>query len=50
VSLTRGPERLGMRPEAVELMRAQLPAMAVVAEMLQARTGLRLPEVTTLLT
>lgn len=44
VSLTLGPERMGMRPAARALMQAQLPAMAAAAEMLQARTGLRIPE------
>ena len=49
VSLAHGPERLGMRPEAAALMRAQLPAVAVVAQMLRARTGLRVPEAEALL-
>jgi aminoglycoside phosphotransferase (APT) family kinase protein len=49
ISLTHGPERQGMRPEAVALMRAQLPSLAAVAEMLFQRTGLRVPEVEGLL-
>ncbi|MEP7359632.1 MAG: phosphotransferase family protein [Anaerolineales bacterium] len=49
VSLTHGAERMSMRPEAVALMRAQLPQFSVVAGMLQTRTGLRVPEVDALL-
>jgi aminoglycoside phosphotransferase (APT) family kinase protein len=49
VSLTLGPERMGMRPAAAALMREQMPAMAAAAEMLHARTGLRVPEAEALL-
>jgi aminoglycoside phosphotransferase (APT) family kinase protein len=49
VSLTQGAERMGMRPEAVALMRAQLPAVARVAQRLETLTGRRLPEVEALL-
>ncbi len=49
VSLTRGAARMGMRPEAGALMQAQLPAVAAVHDMLEERTGLRLPEVEALL-
>jgi aminoglycoside phosphotransferase (APT) family kinase protein len=49
VSLTHGAERMGMRPEAVELMRAQLPVVSAVGDILYRRTGLRVPEVEALL-
>jgi aminoglycoside phosphotransferase (APT) family kinase protein len=49
ISLSQGAERRGMRPEAAALMRAQLPAVAAVGEMLYQRTGLRVPEVEALL-
>lgn len=49
VSLTYGAARMGMRPEAVALMRQQWPAVRAVAGMLHARTGLRLEGVERLL-
>jgi Ser/Thr protein kinase RdoA (MazF antagonist) len=48
-SLAAGPEALGMRPEAVELMRKQLGALSNVYQLLVARTGLRLRDVERLL-
>jgi aminoglycoside phosphotransferase (APT) family kinase protein len=49
VSHTAGPEALGMRPEAVELMRQQFGALRNVYQLFVARTGLRLSEVERLL-
>ena len=49
VSLAAGPEALGMRPEAVELMRQQFGALRNVYQLFVARTGLRLREVERLL-
>ena len=49
VSLAAGPEALGMRPEAVELMRKQFGALRNVYQLFVARTGLRLREVERLL-
>ena len=40
VSLAAGPEALGMRPEAVELMRQQFGALRNVYQLFVARTGL----------
>lgn len=45
MSLSAGPEALGMRPGAGEIMRRQLPALVRVYERLQILTGLRVPEV-----
>lgn len=44
-----GAERMGMRPEAVALMRAQLAAVAAVRDLLVARAGPPVPEVEALL-
>ena len=44
VSLTRGAEEMGMRPEAVELMREAEGHIQRVYDILIARTGLRIPE------
>ena len=49
VSFAAGPEALGMRPEAVELMRQQLGALRNVYDLFVARTGLRLRDVERLL-
>ena len=49
VSLAAGPEALGMRPEAVELMRQQFGALRNVYQLFMIRTGLRLREVERLL-
>jgi len=49
VSLAAGPEALGMRPEAVELMRQQFGALRNVYQLFMVRTGLRLREVEQLL-
>jgi len=49
VSLAAGPEALGMRPEAVELMRQQFGALRNVYQLFVARTGLRLRDVERLL-
>ena len=45
VSLSEGAERLGMRPEAVVLMRQQQEPLRRVYDLLQARTGLRVEAV-----
>jgi aminoglycoside phosphotransferase (APT) family kinase protein len=45
VSFAAGPETLGMRREAVDLMRRQFPALRSVYELLVARTGLRLANI-----
>jgi aminoglycoside phosphotransferase (APT) family kinase protein len=45
VSLSEGPERLGMRPEAVAMMRQQREPLQRVYDLLQARTGLRVEAV-----
>ena len=49
VSLAAGPEALGMRPEAVVLMRQQFGALCNVYQLFTVRTGLRLREVERLL-
>jgi aminoglycoside phosphotransferase (APT) family kinase protein len=49
VSFAAGPETLGMRPEAVELMRKQFGALRNVYQLFMSRTGLRLREVERLL-
>jgi aminoglycoside phosphotransferase (APT) family kinase protein len=49
VSLTSGPETLGMRPEATAQIRAQMPAVGRTYEMLRERTGVAVPEVERLL-
>ncbi len=49
ISLTAGPEVLGMRPEAVTMMRQGLPALRNVYRLLTAHTGLRLPTIEHLL-
>jgi aminoglycoside phosphotransferase (APT) family kinase protein len=41
MSLSRGAASMGMRPEAVEAMRAQMPVHRKVYELLVAHTGLR---------
>ena len=49
VSLVAGPEALGMRPEAVALMRKQFGALRNVYQLFTGRTGLRLRDVERLL-
>ncbi|MEA3408353.1 MAG: phosphotransferase [Chloroflexota bacterium] len=49
ISLTRGAEARGMRPEAVTVMKQEKEAYARVYEMLHERTGLHIPEVEALL-
>jgi len=49
ISFAAGPEALGMRPEAVDLMRQQFGALRNVYQLFMARTGLRLQEVERLL-
>jgi aminoglycoside phosphotransferase (APT) family kinase protein len=44
-SLGLGAQRLGMRPGAVDEMRAALPALARVYDLFRRITGLRIPEV-----
>jgi len=45
VSVKFGPEKLGMRPGAEQIMRRQAPALSHVYELLLERTGLTIPEV-----
>jgi hypothetical protein len=45
ISLSLGPERMGMRLGAVELMRQQALASQRVYELMQQRTGIRIPRV-----
>lgn len=47
ISLQQGPERLGMRAGASQAMRHQDREARAVYDLLQARTGLRLPELET---
>lgn len=49
VSLSRGPQRLGMRPEAETTMRAQLGHVEGVYSILTYRTGVTLPAVEALI-
>jgi aminoglycoside phosphotransferase (APT) family kinase protein len=49
ISLSEGPEKMGMRPEAVALMKQQMGAMERVHNLLQDRTGISVPEVAGLL-
>lgn len=44
-SMTLGPEKLGMRPEAVDLMKDQMSAIRKVYNLLQERTDMEIPEV-----
>jgi aminoglycoside phosphotransferase (APT) family kinase protein len=44
ISLTHGPEKLGMRPEAVAMMKQRLDAIRKVYELLVERTGLEVAE------
>lgn len=45
ISLLDGPEKLGMRPEAVALMKRQMEATRRVYDLLLERTGIRVGEV-----
>jgi aminoglycoside phosphotransferase (APT) family kinase protein len=45
VSLSEGAEKLGMRPDAVTMMKQQLGAIKQVYELLLERTGIRVAEV-----
>ena len=49
VSLSEGPEKLGMRPEAAAQMRKQMGATRKVYDLLLERTGITIPEVEKLL-
>lgn len=49
VSLLYGPEKLGMRPEAVALMKQNLGPIGRVYDLMLERTGITLPEVERLL-
>ncbi len=49
LSLSEGPEKLGMRPGAVTQMREQMGAIGRVYELLLERTGIAVPEVEELL-
>jgi aminoglycoside phosphotransferase (APT) family kinase protein len=50
ISLLDGPEKLGMRPNAVAMMKQQMGATRKVYELLLERTGIRIGEVEKLLT
>jgi aminoglycoside phosphotransferase (APT) family kinase protein len=45
ISLLEGPEKMGMRPEAVALMKQQMGATNQVYNLLQDRTSIRVPEI-----
>jgi aminoglycoside phosphotransferase (APT) family kinase protein len=49
VSLLEGPETMGMRPEAVAMMRQQMGPLGSVYDLLVERTGIRVPEIEELL-
>lgn len=49
ISLAYGPEKLGMRPEAVTMMKQRMGAIKRVYDLLLARTGINVPEVEMLL-
>jgi aminoglycoside phosphotransferase (APT) family kinase protein len=49
ISLIYGPEKLGMRPEAVNAMKLDMPAHRMVYEHLLERTGIAIPEVEAML-
>jgi aminoglycoside phosphotransferase (APT) family kinase protein len=49
VSLLEGPERMGMRPEAVAMMRQQMGPLGRVYDLLVERTDIRVPEIEGLL-
>ena len=49
VSLTSGPQRLGMRPEAVKAIRERMYAVERVYQLLVQRTGIVLPDVEALI-
>ncbi len=49
VSLSEGAQRMGMRPEAVEMMKQHMYATKRVYELLVARTGINLPDIETLI-
>ena len=50
ISLSEGPEKMGMRPEAAAIMKQQMGATERVYNLLQERTGIRIPEIERLLT
>jgi aminoglycoside phosphotransferase (APT) family kinase protein len=49
ISLLDGPEKLGMRPDAVAMMKQQMGAVRRVYDLLLERTGIRIEEVEKLL-
>lgn len=49
VSLSEGAQRMGMRPEAVEMMKQHMYATKRVYELLVARTGIKLPDIEALI-
>jgi aminoglycoside phosphotransferase (APT) family kinase protein len=49
ISLAYGPEKLGMRPEAVTMMKLRMGAIKRVYDLLRAWTGISVPEVEMLL-
>ena len=50
ISLVHGPEKLGMRPEAVEAMKAEADSLRKVYDLLVERTAIESPEIARLLT
>ena len=49
ISLAHGPEKLGLRPEAVDAMKAQAEPLGKVYQLLVERTGIESPEISGLL-
>ena len=49
ISLAHGPEKLGLRPEAVEAMKNEAEPLGKVYELLVKRTGIQSPEISGLL-
>ena len=49
ISLSEGPEKLGMRPGAVTMMKQQMGSIKRVYDLLQERVGIRVSEVDRLL-
>ena len=49
IAIEYGPAVLGLRPDAVEAMRNNAPALTKVHDILVERTGLKMPEFTAML-
>ncbi len=45
ISLMYGPEKLGMRPDAADAMKLDMPAHKMVYDLLMERTGIAVPEI-----